>query len=120
MSEAYVYEETPVVTAAIKATEGITDIVERTGACVKYRRDLEEASIGMATTAAERMGVDPIGLSTALQNGEIAELVECLQNFVNGATTGEIQSNHDETLSNAVIRSRAILTKLKGQGDEQA
>lgn len=56
-------------------------------------REFINLSTQAITTAAERLGIDPLELAKALQNGEIAELVEAearLNRHLNGTSSGTI------------------------------
>jgi len=45
--------------------------------------------------------------------GLVGELVEALQNFMNGVSTNAITSEQDETFAYAITKAQAILTKAK-------
>lgn len=42
------------------------------------------------------------------------ELIAALQDFVNGASSNDITSDHDETFANLMRNSREVLAKVKG------
>lgn len=43
------------------------------------------------------------------------EMLEALENLMNGISTGAITSDHDETFANARTRARAALRKAHGE-----
>ena len=45
------------------------------------------------------------------------DMLEALQNFINGCETGAIESHMDEVLANAVCRGRAAIAKAEGKAN---